>query len=427
MNVEEIERPEKVEKDTGPSLRDELSKAFDVSESEAPAETATPATTEEKTPDAKADDDAAAVSAANLDNAEAGDSGNDDAETPSASLDDQAPVKWTKAEKEKWEALKRVAGDDPETIELVQGVMGILGSRNKSMEAGLTKRFQELATQQKQYEAANERYSRLDSIMEPRREQWAQAGTDEIAVISELMRLNDHAVSNPKDFAKWFIQGRGLSAEDLGFTQAPQKIAVVIDENGNELGSWPIEENGPVGNTPPPQQQAPHQQTPSYQLPPEVQQRIDRLEAAERQRVAEQTNMTNSAAVSMVQEFAQSTDENGNLLYPLFEDVRGTMSALVQSDPNMSLDAAYHAAIAANPELRQMVADSEAIRIRSEMEKAAKANSESARLAASSLPTGGTPTGVRTPLDNSDQKQPSGNLRDILSAQWDNQLKQGRI
>jgi hypothetical protein len=79
-----------------------------------------------------------------------------------------APVKWTKEEKETWEAIRALAGDKPENQETVKKALNILSTRNKSIEGHLTRSMQEIATERKQFQDLQQRYGALEQVLAPR-------------------------------------------------------------------------------------------------------------------------------------------------------------------------------------------------------------------------------------------------------------------
>ena len=124
----------------------------------------------------------------------------------------------------------------------------------------------------------------------------------------------------------------------------------------------------------------------------------------------------------VIDRFAEETDDQGDLKYPHFEDVRAVMSGLVQADEKMTMENAYANAVYAFEPLRdrlladqRVVANKEAETVRTaavkkaESEKAAKAK-EAKRAAA----------GVKsTPAPQTPAEQKDVPLRDMVSEVYD--------
>lgn len=350
--------------------------------------------------------------------ADAAKTGEGDDDKPPGSID--APVKWTKEEKEAFE-LANAFGDDAK--EWAAKLQSIIHTRNKGIEGEFTKRMQSMAQERKQYQDFAQRYGELEKVLAPRRQQWARDGVNDVAAINQLLALNDHAVAQPVDFLKWFMNGRGITPEQLGIdTQGKtERVVQVIDQEGNTVAQY-VEDGGQGGQQQQTQQQAPQfnvQQSPEYQALQAKLQKIEEAQNAEAQRIAQQQAQSANATV---EQFAAQTDANGNLLYPHFNDVRAAMSQLITMDPTLTLENAYNAAVAANPTLRQQQMESHELRLRREQEARNRAASAQSRQAAASLPTGAS-TGAPPP--STDRSNLS--LREQLMAGWDDAMKQGRV
>ena len=67
----------------------------------------------------------------------------------------------------------------------------------------------------------------------------------------------------------------------------------------------------------------------------------------------QQQSQVEASTQSLIDQFAQETDANGNLKHPHFEKVRGVMGTLISSNNAKDLNTAYEMAVYADPELRQ--------------------------------------------------------------------------
>ena len=341
-----------------------------------------------------------------------------DSEPPPRSASNLPPIRWTKEEKETWEALRAVAGDDPNTQDVVQRALGILGSRNKQMEAGLTKRFQELADERRQAQEYAQRYDQIEQVLAPRRDQWARNGTNEVQALQQLLALNDQAVSNPVEFVKWFTAQRGITPEHLGIKAPPaQQYVQVIDTDGNVIDEF----TRASAETQPAQQQ--QQANPHVrQYLQQQQQRLQALEQQLQQQQSTAAQAQQAQAVDYVTEFAAQVDDNGDPMWPLFDDVRVQMGHLIESNPNMSIEDAYHAAVHADPQLRAAAQEQQEIAMRRRIDGQRQQQTRAARTASSSLaPSGATGAATRGTLDS------GGDIRDLLNSAWDASLRGDRV
>lgn len=350
----------------------------------------------------------------------------DDKEPAAAAADDpapelaEAPVRWTKEDKETWEALRAIAGEDKEAQNVVAKAMGILGSRNKQMESGLTQRFQELAAERAQFQETSEKFSKLDSVIAPYRSDYQRMGTDEVAILQQTLALEKHARDNPEQFMTWFAQQRGYGQEQIarmfGIEATPgEREVVVVDENYNVLHT----DVQPIN--PQQRQHAAQQQPGAAQadagMHPQLRQYLDGLnrEIAELKVGAQSYQQQQMAsfeqsADQMLTEFSSATDESGQPAHPFFQDVRADMGAILTANPNYSLEQAYNAAVHARPDLSAQVWESREIAIRRQQEQAQRNDAQKARRASASLPTSSVNVGAPPPSGK------SRSIRDELAA-----------
>ena len=127
----------------------------------------------------------------------------------------EAPARWTKEEKEEFEAL------DPD-------VQRILLNRNKGLEASYTQKMQQIAQER-------QRYHGLEQALAPHRQTWAGMGMDDATAISQLIGYYQHAQTDPMSFIQQFAEARGI---DLASTFAPsaEEILQYLNQQNGELG-----------------------------------------------------------------------------------------------------------------------------------------------------------------------------------------------
>ncbi len=328
-----------------------------------------------------------------------------DGEQSGSGLDAEPPIRWTKDEKETWEALKSLAGKDAEALPVIEKALGILGTRNKEMERGLTQRFQELAAERQGFQETAEKFSQLDRIIAPYRDEYARMGTNEAAILQQTLALEKHARERPAEFLTWFAQQRGFTQDQLRemFGIEQQQAArevVVVDQDGNPI--WSGTENAAQQ----PQQAHRQQQAGNnFQMPPQLmsylqgmQNELAELRVSSQDYQRSQAAQYDYQAQQQVTEFANATDANGNPLHPFYDDVRGDMANFLTANPNLSLEQAYNAAVAANPTLSQQMWESREIALRRQQEQAARGEAQRARRAGASLPT--SSVNVNAPIND---------------------------
>ena len=191
--------------------------------------------------------------------------------------------------------------------------------------------------------------------------------------------------------------GTMLNAYHVLETAAPHDKARQILDTARQYGV--LNEIGALLNN-----QAPVQ--PQGITPEQMNQRL----AEERQSWEQQ--QTTQTIQSEVEQFATAANEDGSLKHPYFDNVRGTMGALVQSDPNMTIDQAYESATWANPEIKNLLLSQQAgnggkhqDEARTHAEKAKKASQNNLRKKPSHavkqpVPTGSVDDTMQEALDN---------------------------
>jgi hypothetical protein len=132
--------------------------------------------------------------------------------------------------------------------------------------------------------------------------------------------------------------------------------------------------------------------------------------AEERQSWEQQ--QTTQTIQSEVEQFASAANEDGSLKHPYFDNVRGTMGALVQSDPNMTIDQAYESAIWAHPDIRNLLPGQQASSEGKNLD-AARTHAEKAKRARQNNLRTKPSHGVRQP-------NPTGSVDDTMQEALDN-------
>lgn len=250
------------------------------------------------------------------------------------------PASWSADEKEHFGTLP-------------PAVQKALVRRESEREASYTQKSQE-AARYKQYEP-------LETVLAPRRQQWAQEGMSPEQALQQLLALSDYASSDPRGFVQWFAQQRGIS-----LTQ-PQAEPLQQPEGSPDL--------------------APH-------LAPIVQ---DIQSIKQQLQLKEQ-----QAALAVVSAFAQDP------AHPHFAAVEPDMLAMIpavrQAHPDISqpevLKKAYDQAIWANPAVREQLLAAQRAAQEAERKAAEGKRQEEQRQAAlKAQKAAGTQLGTRSPLD----------------------------
>ena len=130
---------------------------------------------------------------------------------------------------------------------------------------------------------------------------------------------------------------------------------------------------------------------PGIQVDPKVSQLENQLRQIQSQLYGQQQAQVQSqqqVVQSQIEQFQNATDESGNPKHPYFENVKKAMGALMQIDPNMTLDQAYDRAVYADPEIRALVLTDQ----RAKDEE--KRRAESIRLQNAAKSSAGRPSGV---------------------------------
>ena len=226
----------------------------------------------------------------------------------------EAPKHWAKEFKERFEKL------DPNGQHLFM-------SRYKDLEADYTKKTQNLAQYRKRNEA-------LDEIYGPYKDDFQRAGMDEVAATRQLLAAHKYLKEDPKQALKWLANSYGV---DLG----------------EVTGDAPLDDE--------------------YTDPQikSLQQQVAQLSGfIQNQQQTQQQNQVESTQ-SIIDQFAQAKDEQGNIKNPHFESLRDTMGVFINSGKAKDLDQAYEMAIYSDPKLRAEMIEEQ---VRAEQKKKVTTN-----------------------------------------------------
>ena len=226
----------------------------------------------------------------------------------------EAPKHWAKEFKARFEKL------DPNGQHLFM-------SRYKDLEADYTKKTQNLAQYRKRNEA-------LDEIYGPYKDDFQRAGMDEVAATRQLLAAHKYLKEDPKQALKWLANSYGV---DLGEV---------------------------TGDAP---------QDDEYTDPQikSLQQQVAQLSGfIQNQQRTQQQNQVESTQ-SIIDQFAQAKDEQGNIKHPHFESLRDTMGVFINSGKAKDLDQAYEMAIYSDPKLRAEMIEEQ---VRAEQKKKVTTN-----------------------------------------------------
>lgn len=202
-------------------------------------------------------------------------------------------------------------------------------------------------------------YDQLEQILGPRRELWAQNGTNSVVALNQLLTMSDFAGRDPAQFVMWFAEQNNIDLDaELDARDAAGRASPEVQQLRNQVN--------------------------------ELSQRL------EQQGNRPQT-VQDDARNQTVNMFASEKDEGGNLKRPYLPQVMNEFPSHVlavrQANPSMSdvdvLSKAYEAACWANPQVRtEMQKEVDAQRIAAARQKVAakKAASSSVRGA----PNGGS-------------------------------------
>ncbi len=333
------------------SVRSDILAAF--KSKDEPAE-ASPSVDSPATPEVKPAATPASIPAAAKDSKDTKDA------APAASSDApkaiDPPARWTREEKEEFAAL------DPAVQRLLLG-------RNKGLEADYTKKMMEISSERK-------RFSGIEAVLAPRRNQWAASGLDDAAALNHVMQYWDHAQRDPVDFIKTFAQQRGIDLASA-FAPSPEQLAAMMSR---AQGGAPGQPGAAQASLDP------------YYVPPAVARDLAQLRKEVQthgsflnQRAQQEHQAIVQAASSELKQFVSAKDEHGQSLYPFFEELRGDMKVLMESGRAETLEDAYDMASRMNKDVFTRIQETTEIKRKREDEARRAAEAERARKAAASV------------------------------------------
>ena len=300
------------------------------------------------------------------------------------------PARWTKEEKEEFAAL------DP-------NVQRILMGRNKGLEADYTRKMTEISQER-------QRYNGIEQTLAPRRAVWQREGMNDTQALESIMSYWDLAQRDPAQFIDVFAQERGIDLASY-YSPTPEQIMQMISESSGE------EDQGqaihPAVRS---QMEALSRQTNSLQG--EVSNYRNYMADQQHQQVVARTE----AARNELHSFSSASDENGQSLYPFFEEVRKDMSRLMQSGMAGDLKTAYDMATRVNPSTWSKLQESQEISRRRAEQAKREEEAVRARRAGSSVSTGSSPAAARIEPDDDGMS-----LRDLIKSQFSQARSAGRV
>lgn len=251
-------------------------------------------------------------------------------------------------------------------------------ARAQNMLADYTRKTQAIAQERQQINQMRQSYSDLERIIGPRQQQWALNGMNPAQAVSQLIALSDFATNDPTGFVKYFSNLRGVDLQSLVQQQSEEYVDPQVAALRQPLA--------------------------------EVQARLNQLamqhEQSQQQQSAAQYQQTWNATHAAIDNFARQTDQNGNPLYPFFDEVMDDMTALISSGRAQSMAQAYQDAVWLNPSVRnKMLARSRSIE-----NARARQTVQRAKRAAASLSGASGGNGAFVPDDLS--------VRDTINAAW---------
>lgn len=239
----------------------------------------------------------------------------------------QAPARWSKEAKDAFESWNGVEGGDRYQQAMLD-------------QYGLTQTY----TTQKEQEASQFRTQaeEWNSIFQPFEQQMNLQGTNGPTFMRQLLGYYQQLNNNPAATIQQLAQSYNLDLSTIG-------------------------------------QDAP------YQSPAEVAQaqRIEQLERAFQNNLKQSRDQEYSKIEQHIQSFANETDASGNPLHPHFEQLRESMTKLVQGGLATDLPSAYEIACKLDPNIQAQVSQSEVLK-----ETARKAANAKKAQVASKRPTG---------------------------------------
>ncbi len=250
-----------------------------------------------------------------------------------------------KAEASKFEAPKHwPEGDRKAFGELPESAQAIIKRLAKDLEGGFTRKSQELGDRVRYAEQLR------GLIDEPTRQQMQASGVNEVQYFQYLDGLQKYASKDGPGYVRWAMQNLGVTPAHLGF-HAPKQPAQPAEQSIDDLLADPKVK----------QLEAKLAAIEGQANPEFIRQQAReeyRAALAEQQRYSLQ---------GLAHNFRAAQDDNGQLLYPHFDEVRREMGALMDTNPQLArmpdspdkMKTAYDMAIYARPDLRESFIEAE--------------------------------------------------------------------
>jgi hypothetical protein len=267
----------------------------------------------------------------------------------------EAPKHWSEADRSAFAGLP----DDAK---------GIVTKLAKNLEAGFTRKSQELSDKARYADSVRGLFNDAD------RQQMAQAGTDEVGVMHYLLGLQRFATQKPVEYLKWAMQNLRVTPDMLGLPQTNQPGPEKPDEDIEALLRDP---------------KVSALEAELAELKKWRDEELSSRKQNEQRTFATQVQSIQSA----ISEFRSAIDDDtGQLKYPHFDTVQRHMGALMDTDPDLvkmpdgpeKLQKAYDMAVWARPDLRQSFIEQEAQK--RVMDEQKRANAERAKRATAVKP-----------------------------------------
>lgn len=234
------------------------------------------------------------------------------------------------------------------------------------------KREGEIAQGKLEWEQKAERFNRLDSILAPRRDQIAMAGSDEAGYVQRLFAAEDVLRRTPVDGILYLGQQYGVN-----WNQLLQRLS-----------------GSPAAQQP--------------QLPPQLQPLMQQVQSLT-QTVQQQQRATQQSHLDEATRHIAAFGQDPANVY--FENVRGDMAKLMANGQATNLKEAYEAACWARSDIRPLMIQAQSQEQQRQAQETAKAKAAAARQASGSV-TGSPTPGARA-------AGPKQTLDDALSEAWD--------
>jgi hypothetical protein len=283
-----------------------------------------------------------------------------------------------------FEAPKHWDGPDKQAFaKLPKDGQEVLLKLSRNLEAGFTRKSQELSDHSRFSTTVRGLFSDTD------RQLFREAGNDELGAIQHLMQTHKFAQEKPVEFAKWFIQQTGITADRLGFSPTAK-----MDRDSDGKSDVSTDLRDLLVDPEVKQLRSEYAQLKGY-----VEEIRSSSENAEKQRYLQGVQ----AITSTIAEFRNTLDDTGKLAHPHFDTVSSRVAALLDHDPTLKampegqekLKTAYDMAVRASPDLyKQMLEDEKAAAI---AEARKKDEAERAKRITAVKPSVGAPVGRRKP------------------------------